>query len=201
MKKAGRKTYIVAYGCSSAAGNSVDGYWSALRDGRDCSRQVSQADVAGKIPETENRAGIPQGFRACLWTERRGTDGGVLSASDLLHTHLFMAWKQMLECLPERWKRRLDPSLMNGRRLGIILCSTKGEIDDWIWRPSLSDEEMNRDPITPVLDRFIRDSGIMPSLRTTVCNACASSLSGLFLAKLWIAQGRADDVVVPAALS
>lgn len=199
MKRAGRNAYIVSYGCSSAAGNSVDGYWSALRDGRDCSRPVFQAEVAGKIPEIENRAAIPQGFRACLWAERRGTDGEVLSASDLLHAHLFIAWKKMIECLPEGWKMRIDPSSMNGRRLGIILCSTKGQIDDWIWKPSVSDEEMNRDPITPVLERFLRDAGITPSLRTTVSNACASSLSGLFLAKLWISQGRADDVVVLAA--
>ena len=199
MKRADKKTYIVSYGCSSAAGNSVDHYWNALRDGRDCSRPVSQAEIAGKISEAESRAEIPQGFRACLWAERRGTDGEVLSASDLLQTHLFMAWKQMIESLSERRKRRLDPSFVNGRRLGIILCSTKGEIDDWIWKPSFSEEELNRDPITPVLDRFISESGITPCLRTTVCNACASSLSGLFLAKLWISQGRADDVVLLAA--
>src|SRR4051812_7453930 len=59
------------------------------------------------------------------------------------------------------------------KRLGVIYASTKGCIEDFIWKGT--DETLSRDPLTPVLESFLTQAHLLPVESVCVSNACASS--------------------------
>jgi len=83
-------------------------------------------------------------------------------------------------------------------RLGVILASTKGCIDDFIWDNTRFETHRAQDSIDPILQRFLRDNDLSPQAAICVSNACASSLSALYLAQQWLAQHRVDHVLILA---
>src|SRR5262249_18366254 len=72
-----------------------------------------------------------------------------------------------------------------------------GYIEDFIWNPSA--EELAHDPMMPLLTDFLQSSGIQPTRTVCLSNACASSLSALYLAQQWLDCGLVSDVWVMAA--
>lgn len=116
------------------------------------------------------------GQRVCVW-KIRGE-----SASADLNRELLRAWNQVA----------LKTGPIDSSRLGVILSSTKGITDDFVW----SGEPESKDPLTPVLENFLNSAELSPQLKIVVSNACASALSALFLAKQWVNAGRVDRVLI-----
>lgn len=171
---------ILGYGCTTAAGRSGSELWSALLAGRDPS---SVADTRQwPIPSG-------QGFRVCRW--QTPNDG--LTARAILLRELLTAWDETKASIPRAALTRL----MSGLRLGVVLATTKAHVDDFIWdesRPCL-----RGDNLTPLLDDFLRSTELSPVRKLVVSNACASSLSALFVARSWLASRSVDEVLVIAA--
>ncbi|MEQ1878116.1 MAG: beta-ketoacyl synthase N-terminal-like domain-containing protein [Bdellovibrionia bacterium] len=94
---------IESYGCTSAAGPSVEDFWLGLCEGRDHSS-----------PD-------PMGVRVCKWKETAD------SAGDDLNRQLLLAWEQCLTGLGMDSLKRVHD------RLGVIFASTKGLTDDYVW--------------------------------------------------------------------
>jgi 3-oxoacyl-[acyl-carrier-protein] synthase-1 len=90
-------------------------------------------------------------------------------------------------------------SLAENSRLGVILASTKGDIDEYIWDQAKFHSHQHEDAMTPLLHRFLKAADLKPTLSLCVSNACASSLSAIFLAQRWLTQNRVDQVLVIAA--
>jgi hypothetical protein len=80
-------------------------------------------------------------------------------------------------------------------RLGVILASTKGFSDDFIWDKNAS---LETDPLTPLLDDFIQRAELKPERKLCVSNACSSALAAMRLAQIWLNNGL-DQVLVLAA--
>lgn len=97
------------------------------------------------------------------------------------------------EKLKQAYKSCPEPS---SSRLGVIFASTKGMNEDFIWNPR--PEEMAADPLTPVLNDFLRATGLQPGKSLCVSNACSSALGAARLAQSWLARGL-DEVLVIAA--
>jgi 3-oxoacyl-[acyl-carrier-protein] synthase-1 len=117
--------------------------------------------------------------RAIRWAER------FVTARETLIYHLGLAFDEA----------RAEADLKGESRVGIILASTKGLTEDFVWDQSAHPP---RDPLTPLLDEMISRIGFQFRDRICVSNACASSLAALALAKTWIQAGRVDDVIVLA---
>jgi len=81
-------------------------------------------------------------------------------------------------------------------RLGVILASTKGFSNDFIWRPDAP--ELATDPLTPLLEDFLARAELNPERRLCVSNACSSSLAAMRLAQIWLNQGL-EQVLILAA--
>jgi len=161
---------ILSYGCSSAAGPSVSAFWKALRSGTDHARPSP-------------------GFSSSVssWP-----DSSSISATDLLVRHLLFAWKDCLDGLPGNLK---DGVVFHPGRLGVILASTKGCIDDWVWQQN---PDLSGDPYGPLLEKFIIAAELSPLETICVSNACASSLTATLLGREWLSQNRVDHVLVLA---
>lgn len=81
-------------------------------------------------------------------------------------------------------------------RLGVILASTKGFSNDFIWTGN--SPELKTDPLTPLLDDFLKRAELNPERRLCVSNACSSSLAAMRLAQLWLNEG-VEHVLILAA--
>ncbi len=77
-------------------------------------------------------------------------------------------------------------------KLGVILASTKGNLEDVVW----NNEKLDSDTLYPVLEYFLEKTGLKPVASTCISNACASSHGALFLAKLWLESKQVDQVLV-----
>jgi 3-oxoacyl-[acyl-carrier-protein] synthase I len=169
---------ILSTGCSSSAGPSVDAFWTALQKGIDHARPTP-----GFISSV------------CSWHGSGPTaeqDSAPSSTLDLLVRHLTVAWKDCLTRVPHQ---NTD---FRSQRLGVILASTKGCIDDWVWKQNPDLPELNGDPYVPVLEKFLAISELAPVETICVSNACASSLTAILLGREWLRQDRVDHVLVLA---
>lgn len=81
-------------------------------------------------------------------------------------------------------------------RFGVILASTKGMSQDFVWTPHSSAAE--RDPLTPLLEDFLQKVELQPEKSLCVSNACSSTLAAIRLAQLWL-NGGLDEVLILAA--
>jgi hypothetical protein len=105
-----------------------------------------------------------------------------------LHQKLFSTLQEL----------RSQASFCADDRLGVILASTKGEIDDYIWDEKTYLAHAHEDGLTPLLHRFLKTAELKPKLSLCVSNACASSHSAIFLGQRWIEQKRVDQVLIIA---
>jgi 3-oxoacyl-(acyl-carrier-protein) synthase len=168
---------IASYGCSSACGRGVESFWKSLIQGE---RHAHVLPFSSPDPA----------LRAGLWPTRVAG----ASALEELTSELLFALRETLESISSA----LLAEIRDGRRLGVILASTKGSIDDWVWKTTETNEAES-DSLAPVLDNFLARAELTPSRRVCVSNACASSLSALFLADHWIQSGSVEHVLVLAA--
>jgi 3-oxoacyl-[acyl-carrier-protein] synthase-1 len=120
----------------------------------------------------------PHLSRICRW--QTGLQN--LSSLEKITTQLLLAWNQIKD-------QKIDIS-----ELGIIFASTKGCIEDFF-----NGQTVTSDPLTPILDLFIKKSELKATLSICVSNACSSTLAALFLAEQWILQKRAKSVLVLSA--
>lgn len=84
------------------------------------------------------------------------------------------------------------------QRVGLILASTKGAIEDYISLSPAESWESLPDPLTPVLKNFVTKTGLNPVRQLAISNACASSHAAFFLGKRWLESGVCDSVVIAA---
>lgn len=122
-----------------------------------------------------------ENFHAYVWQDNRD-----------LNEQLQRALRQALDGLDKQAIERIR----DGSKLGVILASTKGAIDDFIW--NASEAELLVDPYTRFLESFLARAELKPERLLTVSNACASSLSAVFLARQWLVNGIVSDVIVLA---
>jgi 3-oxoacyl-[acyl-carrier-protein] synthase-1 len=169
------KISVLSYGCSSAAGQGVNPFWSGLAQGIDHSRPIDTS--SWKV--SPSRA-----LSACKWNQQG-------SAHQTLMTQLIFSWEELLERLSSAQKNNL------GNNLGIIFASTKGLLEDFVWLGN--PELLPTDPLTPVLDAFIQETGLTPHKKICVSLACASSHGAFYLATHWLKTQAIDHVLILAA--
>ncbi len=163
---------VVAYGASTAAGEGVEALWSGVHSGRDFSRALDCSDWPVK-PDFA--------ARACLLPSSREFE----NQEERLFTHLHRAWREA--------SADLDRGQLG--RVGVILASTKGFVEDRIWN---SNSDLRQDFLAPLLTRFCRLAEVTAVTQVVVSNACASSHSALWLATQWFQADRVDTVIVLA---
>src|SRR4051812_32998177 len=81
------------------------------------------------------------------WRERAAH-----STRALLNEKIFSAYRESISLLPTEARERLRL----GRGVGVIFASTKGLLEDFVWDPSPS--ALSRDPLTPLLEDFLKSS-------------------------------------------
>jgi 3-oxoacyl-[acyl-carrier-protein] synthase I len=109
---------------------------------------------------------------------------GESSIQNLLVEKLMLSWS------------RVKAELRRDESYGVILASTKGISDDFIWDPA--NPANFSDPLTPILQEFMRRAELQPKRSLCVSNACSSSLAALALSERWMAQGLQQVVIVAA---
>lgn len=175
---------IIGTGCSTATGETVSGFVSALHSGLDALVPVST--------ETWKVAPKP-GFepRAFRWANNDRS-----SIRKLLGEKLLQVFKEASSGLPSGSLQR--------DRIGVVLASTKGFTEDFVWNESSGSSsgsgssDFDIDPLTPLLTDFVQAAGLIPARKVCVSNACASSLAALYVARTWLHADRVDHVVVLA---
>jgi hypothetical protein len=105
----------------------------------------------------------------------------------LLAARLLLAWQEARAALPAEERAALEHDC------AALFASTKGCTADFVWNTA------EGDPYAPVVEEFLRSSGLHPRRWLTVSNACASSHSALHLAREWLEGGAARYVVVLTA--
>lgn len=139
------------------------------------------AALWGALSEGVDLSVPHSGGRGCFFPARAA--GPHTSELALLSGELMNAWDET------------GRAGQGSTRLGVILATTKGILDDLIW-DSPDSRIPVEDPAQPLLVEFLRRSGLAPRLSICVSNACASSLSALWLAREWLEQDRVDDALV-----
>lgn len=110
---------------------------------------------------------------------------------DLLTGKLTTSFRNMLRDAPPGASERL----MHGN-YGVILASTKGRTNDFIWNASA--EQLKEDPLTPLLTSVLNSLELRPFRSVVVSNACSSGLAAARLAQLWLKQGMGDVIILAA---
>ena len=99
------------------------------------------------------------------------------------------------EWLLDAFSQAIPPA---NSRLGVILASTKGAIEDYLTSSRDGSWELLSDPLTPVLKNFTLKAGLKPVREIVISNACASSHAAFFLGKRWLETKVCDQVLVAA---
>jgi hypothetical protein len=170
--------HIVGYGCYTAAGKGAHALYQGLLAGR---------DFCSPLDDTTWPAKPMTGARLCFWPE---TPPGKTQCEILVQA--------LLESLDECSKKNPHAlSMLESDSLGIIYASTKGCIEDFVWQPEFKTRQ--DDTLKPVLDLFIKESGLNPKVKICVSNACSSLHGSVYLAKKWLATRRVRHVLILAA--
>lgn len=88
----------------------------------------------------------------------------------------------------------LKDEVRGARSIGVILATTKGIHEDFIW--NATPDSITKDFLSPILARFIAETELAVTQSTVVSNACASTHSAIFLADLWIASGKVSHCII-----
>lgn len=170
--------YVVGYGCYTAAGKGAHALYQGLLAGRDYCTPLDCTDWPA-APMT--------GARLCRWRENRSGQ----SQKDHLVDALVLSFEEARSLHPK------TNDVLESGRLGVILASTKGCIDDHVWSPEFGDTI--DDTLTPVLDCFVKKLALYPLVTRCVSNACSSVHGALWLARSWLDTDRVDHVIIAAA--
>jgi 3-oxoacyl-(acyl-carrier-protein) synthase len=169
---------LLGAGCTSAAGDSIAATWDGIVSGRSFARAVDPTSwtVAPRFAP-----------RACLWNDSTGG-----TSLEILVRQSLLAYREAFAELPDSAQARVR----EGNKLGVILATTKGALDDEIWKGKVA--KLDADFFSPVLAEILRVAELRPARTTCVSNACASAISAFALARAWLADGELDDVLVLA---
>lgn len=170
-------SYVLGYGCVTAAGQGSSALMDGLIQGKDHS---VPADPAG-WPRAPGQAA-----RICRIAGSSGR-----SHAERMAAELRSAFAEATAGLEP------DRRALLGQGLGIIFASTKGAVEDLVWRPGA--EAMQTDTLSPVLARFLAITGLKPRRAVCISNACSSVHAALRHASLWLEAGVVRDVLVLAA--
>jgi 3-oxoacyl-[acyl-carrier-protein] synthase-1 len=90
----------------------------------------------------------------------------------------------------------LNPALRRDEPYAVILASTKGMSEDFVWEEKSAGHQC--DPLTPLLNEFLRRAELTPQRSLCISNACSSSLAALKLAERWMNAGIPQVLIVAA---
>lgn len=166
-------TWITGYGCTTAAGDGIAPFWRGLEQGTDHSHAISLNRV--------------------FWPHAAGAIPAV-KAYTRPHAEISQR-ESLLGDLLRSWKEARSGLTIDGK-IGVILASTKGFIDDVIWT---STQAPKQDTLMPLLEDFVAKTGLKTAKTAGVSNACASTLAACFLAQTWLERQNFDHVIVLAA--
>ncbi|MGZ3722806.1 MAG: beta-ketoacyl synthase N-terminal-like domain-containing protein [Bdellovibrionales bacterium] len=165
--------WLESYGCATTAGDSVADLWNALLEGRDCS-QTYAPNPALRAFQFKNR---PSGGMQQVLVDKLLVSFAPVRAS-LLREGM------------------LGEGISGGEKFGVILASTKGMSEDFVWDSASAGHAS--DPLTPILNEFLKRSELTPARALCVSNACSSSLAAMALAEKWMAQGLSQVLILAA---
>lgn len=169
---------VIGYGCYTAAGKGAHALYQGLLAGRDYCSPLDDSTWPAK-PMT--------GARLCFWPE---SPPGASQCEKIVQA--------LLACVEEAIVNNpAVAAILNGNDLGVIFASTKGCIEDVVWRPDFLEDP--DDTLQPVLDGFLKASGIAAQQKISISNACSSVHGAVFLANSWMASGRVKHVLIIAA--
>ncbi len=162
--------FLEAYGCSTAAGSTTSDLMASLFGGIDHSKEM---------------LGLAGPGRKCEWKE----DNKASTHHERILKHLSTAAR---ECLSQIGLSSLED--VSG--LGLIFCSTKGELEDHVWK-----KIPFADPYSPILNDFILEFFPKNSLTRTLSLSCAcsSSHAAIALAAKWLDAQIAERVLILSA--
>jgi len=120
-----------------------------------------------------------------LWRDRPENSNEI---KDYLVKKLLVCWDECLAGVSVDLKEKLTSDL------GIIVASTKGCLEEYIWQEI--DLQPYDDPIHPILESFIARAQLNPNKKIGISNACSSSHGAVYLAKEWLESGLVENVLV-----
>lgn len=174
--------YLVGYDCITAAGSGYECLMQSLYSGVDNSAIV--------LPE-QWKTTVVGGGKACLISEHK-------EAAHLERFRVYSesVWRKLFSNLSETAKKTLSY-----RKTLIILSSTKGFIEDYIWQSSEASIRSKENSFQKIISNFVnilKDD--VTSVETLVIsNACASSHVAIESAKNYLNFSDFDSVIILAA--
>lgn len=161
---------IEAFDCHTSTGGSSEEFWTAL-----CSSQNG-------IQKTEIEI-WPEHFQA-FWKDQPYAPISCKIKTDFKLSDLLA--KVGANCLKGETKN-----------LGIILSTTKGALEEFVWKENFKDLEI--DPLNVLLEETISKLPVLNwKLTQVVSNSCTSGHASLALAQKWIQSGACEKVLVLA---
>lgn len=134
-----------------------------------------------------------QGHRGADPQTLQWRDRAAASTRELLGKKLSQSYREALAMLTPAARERLQ----RGDGVGVIFASTKGLLEDFVWQTAPA--AAGSDPLTPLLDDFLRASELRPAKSLVVSNACSSVLSAALLASEWLERQNFSDVLIVSA--
>lgn len=170
------RIYIEAFDCITSTGKNPEAFWRALDDGMTGVKKTSMDSWPLRFKD--------------FWVEHNHQpiackiNPDSISALEMLSSHLSQL---AIKCLE---------NTNSSSRMGIIFASTKGAIEDHVWKSNFAIEI---DPLDEVLQAVIKKlPNIDWALKQIVSNSCASSHAAFSLGKAWIESGACQKVLVIA---
>lgn len=166
--------FLINSQCTTAAGFDKQSLFNALLEGRDCSETNPYAE--GRI---------------CAVPGWRGTETFRAAITRLLANNWQGAWSGL--------SPQTRACIANSRTT-LVFASTKGNIEDYIWKTTAAEARTATDPFHGIVEDFVsltKELSFTESI--TMTNACASSHVALeYIADLF-ADNRCDNAVLITA--
>lgn len=179
---------VLGYGCNSAAGQGVKDLWHSLVNGTDNATGFCYDDWPDHVRAYWNQLGY-RTHKAYFFRSKRPPE---ISCADFMVEQLLASFaeaKEMASC-----------SFLPNEKIGIILASTKGCVEDYVWKLKEADNvTLQEDLLALLLQKFITRSELKPQRALCVSNACASSHGAMAVARHWLTNNLVDKVLVVAA--
>jgi hypothetical protein len=141
--------YIQNYNCITAAGSGVHSLMEALNTGRDCSQKESSQGLVCSIPSLDKSIAYRENFK----------------------TLLTQCWRELEGTLAKSVKDQLRK-----KRVALVFSSTKGLVEDFVWKSTAQDIRQKVDPFDAIIEDFCQiHNEIDWQLCCNISNACASS--------------------------
>lgn len=161
------KTWIWNYECQTAAGPSVSKLWKSLTEG---------TSHLSAVPTDHWPVPVRFAPQACLWNST------AKSSREKLGNSVESVFLAARESIRENTQEH---------RQGVVLASTKGATEDFVWG-----DHSYVDPVNLLLEDFKAKHPNEFAFSLSLSHACTSFLIALKWASEWILQDRVDGVWV-----